>query len=224
MHIAFISDIHANITALRAVFDRLEDESPDVVVCTGDIVGYGPSPADCVELVREQFDVVVAGNHDRTVETPELYAGHATAVPGLEHAAAALSDDQLRWLRNLPDQAIVEDTAVAVTHSHPNPDNQGQYVYPDSFTQVANQTDAEVLVLGHTHVQGTDETDSTIVVNPGSVGQPRDCDPKAAFALLDTYTQSVDLCRVDYDIDAVRTAVKEAGLPEQTWRRLQDGT
>lgn len=224
MRVALFSDVHGNATALRAVIERIEADDPDVVACAGDVVGYGPNPADCVELVRDVADVVVAGNHDRAVETPERYAGHSTAGPGLRHAFDELDDDQLAWLRDLPSRSALDGVSVLVAHSHPDPHRQGQYVYPDDFEPVARQVAADVLALGHTHVQGADQADGTLVVNPGSVGQPRDCDPTAAYALVETTDQSVDLRRVDYDVDAVRRAVEEAGLPDETWMRLRDGT
>ncbi|MFB6129752.1 MAG: metallophosphoesterase [Salinigranum sp.] len=223
MRVALFSDVHANATALRTVLDSVAGDDPDAVACAGDVVGYGPAPSECVDLVREAADVVVAGNHDRTVETPDRYARHPTAGPGLQHAADELDDERRRWLRELPARATVDGGSVRVVHSHPDPAKRGRYVYPDEFDALARRSDADVLVLGHTHVQGAETADGTLVVNPGSVGQPRDGDPKAAYAVVDTDDRSVDLRRVAYDVEAVRDAVEDAGLPERTWRRLLSG-
>jgi putative phosphoesterase len=224
MRVALVSDVHANAVALRAVLDEVDDADIDAVVCAGDVVGYGPDPVACLDRVRDVADVVVVGNHDRNADRPRRYAGHPTAGPGLEHAATELDEERHEWLRSLPARATVDDGSVLVVHSHPDPDRRGQYVYPEDFDAVAEAVDADVLVLGHTHVQGAETVHGTLVVNPGSVGQPRDGDERAAYALLDTAEQSVDLRRVDYDVDAVRERVEAAGLPEKTWRRLLKGT
>jgi putative phosphoesterase len=224
MRVALLSDVHANAVALRAVLEEITEADPDTVVCAGDVVGYGPDPATCLALIRDAADVVVCGNHDRNAGTPGRYAGHPTAGPGLEHTAAELDAEQHEWLCDLPTRATLDDGAVLVVHSHPDPGRRGRYVYPEDFKAVGRDVDADVLVLGHTHVQGASEAEGTLVVNPGSVGQPRDGDARAAYALLDTTGPSVDLRRVDYDVDAVREAVEDAGLPEKTWRRLRKGT
>lgn len=223
MNIALISDVHSNFPALRAVFQEIRSDAPDLIVCAGDIIGYGPHPTECLELVREEADYIVTGNHDRTVKTPELYGSHPTAGPGLEHAAAELSEAQLRWLLNRPDEERIADENVLITHSHPDPSKRGQYVYPEDFQSVGESRDERFLVLGHTHVQAAAEAAGTIVINPGSVGQPRDGDPKAGYAMIETEEGEVDLRRIEYDIDATKTAVMEADLPEQTWQRLRFG-
>lgn len=223
MRLALISDVHANATALRAVLDELESLDVDRVVCAGDVVGYGPDPAACVELVRESADVVVAGNHDRMVETPDRYAAHPTAGPGLSHAADSLSEPARAWLRSLDSRTRLANASVVVAHSHPDPGRRGEYVYPDGFSAVESAVDADYLVLGHTHVQGVHEGEETVVVNPGSVGQPRDGDPAAAYALVDTDARTVDCRRVGYDVEAVVDRIEKAGLPEETGERLRTG-
>ncbi|WP_082230528.1 metallophosphoesterase family protein [Haloprofundus marisrubri] len=223
MKIALISDVHANEPALRAVVEQIQSRDPDLVVCVGDIVGYGPNPAACLELVRDFADIVVAGNHDRTTQTPEQYAHHPTAGPGLQHAAEELDSTQLQWLRELPDRSTIGQESILIVHSHPDPARQGAYVHPDKFENVGKNVDTDFLILGHTHVQHAEQVDGTLVVNPGSVGQPRDGNPKAAYAVVDTTDQSANLQRVAYDIGCVRDDVEAAGLPEKAWQRLQDG-
>lgn len=223
MQIALLSDIHSNLKALEAV---LEDLPPvDEIVCAGDVVGYNPWPAECVERVREVASVVVQGNHDRTVETPERYAGNRMAEAGLEHAKAELSDEQREWLAGLPPRTTIVDGRYRLVHSHPDPDRLGSYVRPREFTAMRPYLDEyDGLVLGHTHIQHQATVDGRLVVNPGSVGQPRDSNPDAAYAILDTETDTVDLHRVEYDIDAVIDAIEDAGLPRRTGTRLLDGS
>lgn len=223
MRVALLSDIHANEPALQAVLSDLAQEEVDLVICVGDVVGYGPDPSACVSLVRERADSCIAGNHDREANTPERYSGHPTAGPGLRHTYEQLSDDALMWLDELPERRRLETESITVAHSHPDPAYTDRYVYPEDFSTVGEAVDAELLALGHTHVQGAETVEGTLVVNPGSVGQPRDGDPGAAYAIVDTDGQTADLRRVDYDIDDVRDRVREAGLPDETWERLAEG-
>ncbi len=223
MRVALLSDIHANEPALQAVLSDLSADAVDLVICVGDIVGYGPDPSACVSRMREHADSCVAGNHDREANTPERYGGHPTAGPGLKHTYDQLDDDQLTWLAELPERRRLEDDSIMVAHSHPDPAHTDQYVYPEDFSTVGATVDTEFLVMGHTHVQGAETVEGTLVINPGSVGQPRDGEPGAAYAVVDTDDQSADLRRVDYDIDAVRDRVRAADLPEETWERLVEG-
>ncbi|WP_418282674.1 metallophosphoesterase family protein [Halorubrum sp. DTA98] len=223
MKVGLISDVHANLPALAAVLDNMPPV--DDVVCAGDVVGYNPWPAACLDRVREVASVTVQGNHDATVETPERYRANRMAERGLEHARATLSESDLAWLRALPRTATFDGGRYLLVHSHPSPDRDGAYVYPESFSTLARYLDDYAgVVLGHTHVQAAESIDDgRLVVNPGSVGQPRDGDPDAAYAVLDTDRNEVDLRRTAYDRDRVRAAVEEAGLPSRTAERLFEG-
>ena len=221
MRLAVISDVHGNRTALAAVLEEIESAAVDRVACLGDIVGYGPNPSACTASVRQVADFVVQGNHDRTVHTPGRYASHPTAGPGLRHAATELDEEALEWLDSLPEQRTVDEGSVLLVHSHP--EYRGRYVSPYAFETVAQDVDAEVLLLGHTHVQSAETAAGTLVVNPGSVGQPRDGDADAAYAIVDTETWTADLRRVEYPIAPVRDAVESVGLPDEAWQRLTEG-
>ncbi|WP_226013281.1 metallophosphoesterase family protein [Halomicrobium salinisoli] len=221
MQIGLISDIHGNLPALEAVLSDMP--AVDEIACIGDVVGYNPWPAACVDRVREVAAVTVQGNHDRTVRTPETYRGNRMAHAGLEHALDELSEEQLSWLDDLPRTATVADDRFLLVHDHP--DVQDRYVMPEAFSGLWSYLDGRSgLVLGHTHVQHEETDGDRLLVNPGSVGQPRDGDPRAAYAVLDTDAVTVALHRVEYDVDRVIRAVEEAGLPERIGARLLDGT
>ena len=222
MKVGLISDIHANLPALDVVLDDMP--AVDRIVCAGDVVGYNPWPAECVERVRDVAAATVRGNHDRTVETPGRYRANRMAEAGLEHAKASLSDDQRAWLDGLPRAETFAGDRYLLVHSHPAAEREDAYVYPEEFATFDRyMDDYDGIVLGHTHVQGAQSVAGGIVVNPGSVGQPRDGDPDAGYAVLDTQSGDVDLRRVAYDINRVSEAVADADLPERTAARLYDG-
>jgi diadenosine tetraphosphatase ApaH/serine/threonine PP2A family protein phosphatase len=142
------------------------------------------------------------------------------AAAGVEYARERLSESELSWLTELPDERTVVDGRVKLVHGHP--ENPDRYTYPEEFgPQLLDGED--VLVMGHTHVQGHEVYDDGVVLNPGSVGQPRDGDPRAAYAVVDLDDLTVAERRVEYDVDSVVDAVREADLPDRIGTRLYDG-
>jgi predicted phosphodiesterase len=222
MRVGLISDIHSNLPALEAV---LNDIPPvDDIICVGDIVGYNPWPAECVERVQSVADLTVQGNHDRNVATPQRYAHNEMARAGLELANDELTDEQREWLANLSPRAEFAGGTYRLAHSHPDPDKLGSYVKPRQFPNMRPYLDShDGIVLGHTHIQHKAVIDDRLIVNPGSVGQPRDKDSSAAYAVLDTSQNDVEFRRVEYDIDRVISKVEAVGLPVETGTRLLNG-
>jgi putative phosphoesterase len=220
MRVGLISDIHANSVALDAV---MRDMPPvDRLVCAGDIVGYNPMPAESVSVVRECADVIVQGNHDRAVESPSQVRGNQMAFAGIQFARSRLSPEQQKWLADLPIRGELGDGDYLTVHSHP--EKTDRYVFPDQFEQVATYGEGyKAIILGHTHIQHKQWVDDTLVVNPGSVGQPRDEKPTAAYAVLNTNANSVELRRTPYNIDRVYHEIVVNDLPQQTGERLFDG-
>ncbi|WP_336336272.1 metallophosphoesterase family protein [Haloarcula brevis] len=231
MKLGVLSDIHGNRVALAAVLADMP--AVDGLVCAGDVVGYNPWHADCVDAIRGESaglpegvpwptDEVptVMGNHDRAVagETPFAFNGMAQA--GVEHATEQLSDEQLAWLAALPDERRVCDGRVKLVHGHP--DDPDHYTFPGEFGPDL-LGDEDVLVMGHTHQQHHEVYDEGVVLNPGSVGQPRDRDHRAAYAVLDLDELTVEERRVEYDTSAVIDAVEDAGLPREIGFRLTQG-
>jgi len=232
MEIAVISDIHSNLVAFEAV---LADMPPvDTTICAGDVVGYGPQPAECLEIVRDREIPTVMGNHDRGIATDSAFAFNSMAKAGVQYSREQLSQDAIDWLYDLPTERHEFDGRVTIVHGHP--DDPDRYTYPRMFSaemlgEGRNSSDStsgrsprvDVLVMGHTHVQAHEVFDEGIVMNPGSVGQPRDGDPRAAYAILDLDAMTVEEHRVEYDIDLVEHQVAQAGLPEQIGSRLHQG-
>jgi len=218
MQVGVISDIHGNLVALEAVLADMPDV--DALVCAGDVVGYNPWHADCVETVRNREIPTVMGNHDRAVAGETSFGFNSMAGAGVRHARETLSDGQIEWLAGLPEQRLACDDRVKLVHGHP--DDPDRYTYPMEFAP--NMLEEEdVLVMGHTHYQHHEVYDEGVVMNPGSVGQPRDGDPRAAYAVLDLDALSVSDRRVSYDVERVVEAVREAGLPQEIGTRLRNG-
>lgn len=218
MRIGLISDIHSNLPALEAVLDSMP--SVDALVCAGDVVGYYTWPAACVDVLRRRSVPTVMGNHDRAIAEASAFRFGGSARAGLEVSDEDLEADQRDWLARLPDDRVLFDGRLRVVHGHPrDPD---RYTYPEEVTDTI-LLDEPLLVLGHTHIQFEQRLDSGVVVNPGSVGQPRDGDPRAAFAVVDLDTLEVTTHRVDYDIDRTAEAARQRGLPASLATRLYEG-
>ena len=217
IRIGVLSDIHGNATALQAVLADIE--SVDALVCAGDIVGYGPSPGQCVSMIRGRDIPTVQGNHDRAVMNGQPYES------GDEYAYNTLSDDAIEWLQTLPKSHRLFDDRLKIIHNHPDPDKQGPgiRIRPSDFTPELLGTE-EILVLGHTHIQHAEMYDHGIVVNPGSVGQPRDGDPDAAYAVLNLDDHSVELHRVSYDVARVQERIRETDIDEANATQLSEAS
>jgi putative phosphoesterase len=207
--IGLLSDIHANAVALNAVLDDMEPV--DALVCAGDIVGYGPSPQVCIDMVRDRDIPAVVGNHDR-----EVVRG-MTWESGDEYARRVLSADDIAWLGELPRELRLFDERVKIVHDHP--DERDRYTEPADFAPTLLEGE-DILVLGHTHIQHAEMFDDGLVINPGSVGQPRDGNPDAAYAIVDLSDLSVELCRVPYDIERVQQRIAETTISDRNGERL----
>ncbi len=228
MRLLVISDIHSNLPALRRV---LEDAGRfDVAICVGDIVGYGPDPIECIESVVEKGFKCVAGNHDNAVVTGDVLSFNPYAAEAISINRLLLDEGIKVWLGRLPMRLMlsVEGIEVAVFHGSPR-DPLNEYVFPIEAeiraSEFLDQTGADLLILGHTHVPYVQGSGSRMVVNPGSVGQPRDGDPRASYMVIDVEEEevAVDHRRVEYDVDEVASRMRREGLPEVLAVRLYHG-
>jgi putative phosphoesterase len=215
MRTLVVSDIHGNLAALEAVLA----EPHDAVICLGDLVGYGPEPAACIRLVREAAHVVIQGNHDRA-NADGVAPRCRPAFEWLADAVVPLTRSQLApgdvaYLSGLPRWAetTVGDLDVLCVHATPA-DPLYRYVGGDPVAWARETTgvNARLLLVGHTHLQFDLEAGRTRVVNPGSVGQPKDGDPRAAYALIDGET--VTLMRVAYPVERTVERLQRAGIAE----------
>ncbi len=242
MKTLILSDIHANLSALDAVLS--EAGSFDAAWCLGDVVGYGPDPNECVALIRELPNLIcLMGNHDAAVLGEiEIDAFNYEARLGVLWTQQQLHESNAHFLRQQVPMVLLDE----VTLAHGSPRSPVWEYILDTATAAANfaHFSTPLCFVGHTHVPAIfhlpeaqafnstlliPEPNTTIVlqehtiVNPGSVGQPRDRDPRAAYAIFDTETMELHYRRTPYDIESVQQRMREAGLPERHIRRLRAG-
>jgi predicted phosphodiesterase len=216
MRFLIISDIHGNLAALEAV----AGEPHDAVICLGDIVGYGPDPAACLRWVREHGSLVLQGNHDRSLATGEP----PRCRPSFEWLAGAmapvgraqLTEEERRYLAELSPGTSRSLDGVVCLLAHATPsDPLYRYLGPDreAWERELSEVEGELILVGHTHLQFELVVGSKRVVNPGSVGQPKDGDPRAAYAVLDHGV--LTLKRVAYEVGRTVDALVRSGAPSE---------
>lgn len=225
---AFVSDIHSNLEALEAVMEKVGDLP---VFCLGDSVGYGASPNQVLDLLRERGATMIIGNHDFAALTSNVSDFNSRAAVAAVWTSRQLTPDNRRFLAELPRERRLElnGTRLYMTHASPD-DNLWEYVYPgthsDIFGYYLKRLGVDVIALGHTHIPFSWTDREGTVFNPGSVGQPRDGDPKASCAILSierSGVRKVEHFRVEYDVRSSAQKIREAGLPGVLAERLFSG-
>jgi diadenosine tetraphosphatase ApaH/serine/threonine PP2A family protein phosphatase len=241
VRVGVVSDIHGNLPALEAVLEAMGPV--DAIWCLGDFVGYGPWPNECIERLREQNTVAIAGNHDLAVIgviSTDYFNQHA-AMAAL-WTAQQLTDESWDYLASLDAKTVVD--GVTLAHGSPR-DPVWEYLLSAAGAEESFQAlTTPICLVGHSHVpclfvraEGGHaagsymEADTAFqlgaeryIANPGSVGQPRDRDPRAAFLVYDTDVRQVAWMRVTYDIERVQARMHEVGLPRPLADRLERGS
>ena len=224
---AIITDIHANLPALEAVLEAVERRGVDAVYCGGDLVGYGPHPNEVCALIEERGVPTIYGNYDYAIGRDLDDCGCAyrdqhdreLGRRSIEWTLARTDERSKQFMRGLPFDLSIELGNRRVRLVHGSPRKVNEYLFEDkparTFERIAAGADCDVLVFGHTHRPWIREYGGVLFVNCGSVGKPKDGDPRAAFALLELEGDRVvaEIERVDYDAEAVGREVAAAGLP-----------
>lgn len=232
MKIGIISDIHGNLEALTSALDVMVASQVDEIVCLGDIVGYGANPHECIELVRKQCTLVVLGNHDQAavdLRAAEYFSDLARAA--VEWTAQQLSPDEKQYLAGLP--LTAERAEALLVHASPRQPGEWNYLFSESEARMAfGAFPHRICFVGHSHVPGVFAehsgalqvgTGDRFIVNVGSVGQPRDGDPRLSVGIFDPRTWSYQNVRAPYDVDSARAKILDAGLPVMLGDRLLRG-
>lgn len=245
MRVAVITDAHANLPALEAVFAATEVAGVDEAWCLGDVVGYGVEPDACVDLVRERCELCLVGNHDIAVLGGlDIASFSEAAAVAVEWTRSHITERSLEFLRELDPQG--ERAGFGLFHASPR-DPVWEYVLSSDQAEAAMDSHSgRVALVGHSHValffnrpagdeegetRGAQASDGALLnlgegnwlVNPGSVGQPRDGDPRAAWLELDTEAGTAHFHRVAYDIERAAAPIAAAGLPSRLANRLYTG-
>jgi diadenosine tetraphosphatase ApaH/serine/threonine PP2A family protein phosphatase len=242
---AVITDIHSNLPALEAVLAAIEDAEIEEIWCLGDVVGYGADPDRCTETAKQRSDICLVGNHDLAVlDQLDVSSFSSVAAAAVTWTQKNAEGSTLDYLRELSPQG--ERAEVGLYHASPR-DPVWEYVLSiEQATDCLEMQGQRVALIGHSHValffagpdggesgdvRGVQALDGATLdvgegrwlINPGSVGQPRDGDPRAAWLELDTDEWTAHYRRVEYDIDAAAKAIVEAELPRQLGDRLYVG-
>ncbi len=232
MRIAIISDIHANYEALRTVMERIALLEAERIYCLGDIVGYGPHPNECIEIVRERCHGIVAGNHDVAVARKmPLGAFDGPGRKVIQWTRGKVTEANRQFLEKLPLRIVEND----ITFVHSSPAEEAAWDHLNSREKVERAFRAlttRLCFVGHSHIPfiagedgsvGKFDASTRMIINVGSVGQPRSGSPDAVFGFLDTTNWIYEINDVPYDVEATAEAVRKASLPAVLSKRLLAG-
>jgi len=236
MGIAIISDIHSNLEALKAAFQYADEHDIDKIYCLGDVVGYGPNPNECVELVRDRCEVVLMGNHDyAAIGRANIDYFNEYAKMSTHWTIDQLNDENLDFLNTLPFSH--KDDDLLFVHSSPSNPSHWYYVLSVQDAKMEMQSfDERICLIGHSHVpvvfSGQNfnresrqklQPNKKYIINVGSLGQPRDGNPNPCFAILDPERNNLEFIRLEYDIITTHDKIVNAGLPLFLAERLLKG-
>jgi len=237
--LAILSDLHGNSAATAAVLADIDAHAPDEVICLGDLIGYGARPNETIDLICHRGIPTIMGNYDDSVGFDRDDCGcaykdaeeHNRGQQSLFWTRSVVTSDRKVWLQTLVPELRREVNGVRIRLVHGSPRRINEYLFadrdPTSLARIARAADCDVLVFGHTHIPWTRTIEGVRFINTGSVGKPRDADPRAGWVLLTVQDDGVvtsELRRVEYDVGAMAAAIREArGLPGHFARDIETG-
>jgi putative phosphoesterase len=213
VRIGVVSDVHSNSVALAAVLRALDKEQVETILCAGDIVSYYPFVNEAIDLLRERSVICIAGNHDSYLLGTLPVSHENWHAYNLDYTKHIIRIDNLKWLASLPRERYGKFGGLRWHICHGSPWAIDEYIYPDhkAFARFAH-LEADIVVMGHTHIPYIHRMANILLVNPGSCGQPRDYNPMASYAVVDTESATAMLRRVSYDVNAVCRRVAFEGF------------
>ena len=239
MKYAIISDVHSNLEALEKAFSEIEKRKIDQIVCLGDVVGYGANPGECLERVREKAQEIIMGNHDRAIEDVALRSDfNPYAREAIEWTASRLNEKQKKFIRTFREIVMDRKKELTWTHGSIHEPQEFHYLFQEEDARPSfERLETRFGFFGHTHVPslfsqkakeakylpaGVYQLDKKdrYLINPGSIGQPRDRNPKLSFAFFDSNELTLEILRLDYDNQKAAQKIRKAGLPEYLADRL----
>ena len=220
MRIGILSDVHSNLFALRSV---LEDSNFDLILHSGDVVGYNPFPNEVINQFRKHDVISILGNHDKAVIGSAKYNFPDYVDKAIQWSKKNLSEENTHYLKQLQSSNSIEVDGKVLRLVHGSPSDPNEYVYPTDVTlDLVNNLDTgvDVLIWGHTHYPIITKINDVSLLNPGSVGQPRDGDWRACYIEYNTSESSITLHREKYDLEALRKKHKRTSLPKEIVERF----
>jgi diadenosine tetraphosphatase ApaH/serine/threonine PP2A family protein phosphatase len=240
MKYGIIGDIHSNLEAFEAVLEEIDKRKIDKITCLGDIVGYGANPNECIDKIRQLTDIVVIGNHDAgSIGQTDLNYFNWVAREACEWTGKVLTESNKVYLKSL--DFVKKEKGAILVHASPSKPEAWRYVISVGMAmQEFSYFNESVCFVGHSHVPITfvkrgekydviEDThfkigrDANHIINVGSVGQPRDHDPRASFGIYDSDEGQIEIIRLAYDIGTAQQKIRKAGLPEFLATRLALG-
>ena len=243
MRYAIIADIHSNLAAFTAVLDDIKHQGEtEEVWCLGDIIGYGPDPRQCIELLRQRNHTAVAGNHDLAVTGKiSTFDFNPEAAAACHWTAEQLSPEDIDYLSSLP--LVLQKDDFTLTHGSPREPVWEYLLSTSAAEENFAYFQSQFCLVGHSHVPLVFEYNEAhtcclsefpidaeialaknrLIINPGGVGQPRDGDPRASYAIYDSETRTIRHHRIPYDIETTQVKMREYGLPMRLATRLSYG-
>lgn len=242
MRYAIISDVHSNLEAFESVISEIRRESPAQILFLGDIVGYGPDPNECIEKIKEAADIVLIGNHDHAaIGLTDVSYFNTYARAAIEWTMSQLNDRERSYLSELPMTGEFTSDDIFLVHATPRRPQDWNYIFTmEDIIENFECFTRKICLLGHSHIpvviamdnsgrlgvlkdEVTIEEGHRYIINVGSVGQPRDGNPDAAYVIYDTQSSIVRIKRVSYDYHITQEKMKKAGLPDYLINRLATG-
>lgn len=239
MKYAIISDIHSNLEALETALSEIEKRKVDQVICLGDVVGYGANPSECLNITCDEADEIVMGNHDQAVEDLKLRSWfNSFAREAVEWTAGVLKSNEKRKIREFLPMVVDSKQSITWTHGSIHEPREFHYLLHDDEVNASfKRLETKVGFFGHTHIpalfsfkagegrylpQGTYQLEKgeRYLINPGSVGQPRDKNPKLSFAYFDSDQLRLEIVRLDYDNQKAAQKIRKVGLDPYLADRL----
>jgi putative phosphoesterase len=223
MRYAIFSDIHSNIEALEAVLDAVRADKVERYFCVGDIVGYATDPKPCIMAIREINCLTVCGNHDwASAGLIDYSYFNVYARAAVDWTKTQLDDSDKNYLKGLP--LKYEDKEITLVHGSLERPEEFDYIFGEAgASRTLDLCRTKICFAGHTHSPAKFTRGGKLLVNAGSVGQPRDHNPRAAYCVYDTDTGKAEIKRVKYDIRKTMNKILDAGLPEPLAYRLLEG-
>jgi diadenosine tetraphosphatase ApaH/serine/threonine PP2A family protein phosphatase len=235
---AIISDVHANLEAVEACFQEIGKIKPDRIICLGDLVDYCAEPVEVIDIIKKNCDVVILGNHDEAQFRYEMIGGYReNAQISSVHTRKVITDEEIKYLKTLP--RVHSENDLLFVHASPlDPKRYRYLLYEETAAENFSNFSEKICFIGHSHkplmfelsaagvkrVQKAKlSPDARYLINVGSVGQPRDGNPKLSFGWYDTDSFEYRNIRVDYDIKSASAKIRNEGLPAQLANRLFEG-